>query len=344
SRLSHHRGAQAAQRRRVRPPGRNRLSGPAPARTRWVARELVGDGSGAPPPGLQADCTRTACAGGGPAGMARLHKGGRGGGHVSYLAELSDELGAIGIRGSRRRRIIAEVADHLASGGEVESFGSPPLIAQRFADELATAETRRLAWRSFLAPAGIGFGLLFVLLRPGPDITSAQTLAVGLAAAMTMVLAPQIALASGLLALALGWRIRAETVAPAAAVRVLRRRVALAIGCGALTLTAVATYGFEYNAQLPGWWPIAAYAVAGTLLLPLGVAGIALARTARLRPQAGGMVTDVVGEISQGQPWRFCLFFATAVGLVALAGGGLDEGPRNAVAEIVLICASFAAL
>jgi len=241
---------------------------------------------------------------------------------------------------------MAEVADHLASGGEVESFGSPPLIAQRFADELATAGTRRLAWLSFvaLAPAGIGFGLLFVLLRPGPDITSAQTLAVGLAAAFTMVLAPQIALASGLLALALGWRIRAETVAPAAAVRVLRRRVALAIGCGALTLTAVATYGFEYSGQLPGWWPIAAYAVAGTLLLPLGVAGIALARTARLRPQAGGMVTDVVGEISQGQPWRFCLLFAAAVGLVALVGGGLDEGPRNAVAEIVLICASFAAL
>src|SRR6185312_5773495 len=193
SRLSHHRGAQAAQRRRVRPPGGNRLSGLAPPRTRWVARELVGDGSGAAPPGLQADCTRTACAGGGSAGMARLHKGGRGGGHVSYLSELSDELGAVGIRGSRGRRIMAEVADHLASGGEVESFGSPPLIAQRFADELATAGTRRLAW--------------------------------------------QIALASGLLALALGWRIRAETVAPAAAVRVLRRRVALAIGCGALTLT-----------------------------------------------------------------------------------------------------------
>jgi hypothetical protein len=265
---------------------------------------------------------------------------------VSYLAELGDELGAVGIRGSRRWRIIAEVADHLASGGEVETFGTPQLIAQRFADELATAGTRRLAWLSFfaLAPAGIGFALLFVLVRRGPDITSASTLPVGLTAALGMVLSPQIALASGLLALALSWRIRAETVAPAAALHVLRRRIAVALVCGALTLAAVATYGFEYSAHLPGWWPTAAYAVAGTLLLPLGVAGVALSRTARLRPQAGGMVTDVVGEILQGQPWRFCLLFATTVGLVALAGGGLDEGPRNAVAEIVLICASFAAL
>ena len=265
---------------------------------------------------------------------------------MSYLAELSDELGAVGIRGSRRRRIIAEVADHLASGGEVETFGTPRLIAQRFADELATAGTRRLAWLSFfaLAPVGIGFGLLFVLMRPGPDITSASTLPVGLTAAFGMVLAPQIALASGLLALALGWRIRAETVAPAAALRVLRRRVAVALACGALTLTAVATYGFEYSAQLPGWWPIAAYAIAGTLLLPLGAAGVALSRTARLRPQAGDMVADAVDEISRGHPWRFCLFFATAVGLVALVGGSLDEGPRNAVAEIVLICSSFAVL
>jgi len=158
------------------------------------------------------------------------------------------------------------------------------------------------------------------------------------------VLAPQVALASGLLALALGWRIRAEAVAPAVALRVLRRRVAVALGCGALTLTAVATYGFEYRAGLPGWWQTAAYAVAVTLLLPRGAAGVALARTARLRPQAAGMVNDVVEEISHGQPWRLCLFFATAVCLAALVGGGLDEGPRNAVAEFVLICGSFAVL
>jgi hypothetical protein len=107
---------------------------------------------------------------------------------------------------------------------------------------------------------------------------------------------------------------------------------------------AIATYGFEYMEHLPAWWPTAAYVVAGALLVPLAAAGVALSRTARLRPQAGGMVTDLVGEVSRGQPWRLCLLFGTAVGIVALVGGGADEGPRNAIAEFVLICSSFAGL
>jgi hypothetical protein len=43
-------------------------------------------------------------------------------------------------------------------------------------------------------------------------------------------------------------------------------------------------------------------------------------------------------------PWRLCLLFASAVALAALAGAGLDEGTRNAVAEVVVICAAFAGL
>jgi hypothetical protein len=32
------------------------------------------------------------------------------------------------------------------------------------------------------------------------------------------------------------------------------------------------------------------------------------------------------------------------VGVVVFVGGGLDEGPRNAVAEFAAICAGFASL
>ena len=47
----------------------------------------------------------------------------------------------------------------------------------------------------------------------------------------------------------------------------------------------------------------------------------------------------------RGRPWRFCLLFAAAVAMLALLGGGvLNEGPRNAIAEFVAVCAGFAAL
>jgi hypothetical protein len=44
------------------------------------------------------------------------------------------------------------------------------------------------------------------------------------------------------------------------------------------------------------------------------------------------------------RPWRICLAFAGALALLLLAAGGLDEGPRNAVAEFLLVAGSFAAL
>jgi hypothetical protein len=44
------------------------------------------------------------------------------------------------------------------------------------------------------------------------------------------------------------------------------------------------------------------------------------------------------------RPWQLCLALAAAVALALLAAGGIDEGPRNAAAEIVLVVACFAAL
>jgi hypothetical protein len=148
-----------------------------------------------------------------------------------YLRELEVELGEVGVRGLRRRRILAETADHLGESDDPARFGEPRLIAARFADELATNGARRTALFSFfaLAPAGIGYALLLGLSRPGPDITSAKTLPLGLAAALVIALAPQISLAAGLLAIALAWRLRAAPVAPAAAISFLQRRAAVAL-------------------------------------------------------------------------------------------------------------------
>ena len=41
----------------------------------------------------------------------------------------------------------------ISATGAVEDFGEPALIAQRFADELATVESRRATFRGFAALA-----------------------------------------------------------------------------------------------------------------------------------------------------------------------------------------------
>ncbi len=273
-----------------------------------------------------------------------------------YLRELEVELGEVGIRGSRRRRILAETADHLRESGDPARFGEPRLIAARFADELATNGARRTAFFSFfaLAPAGIGYALLLVLSHSGPDITSAKTLSLGMAAALVIALAPQVSLAAGLLAIALAWRLRAAPVAPAAAIIFLHRRAAIALGAGAATLAGVAVYAVEYSRGLPDWWTTLAFAVTVTAIVPVAVAAAALGRTARLRARTAGPAGDVFDDLGplldlvplrlRGRPWRFCLLFAAAVAVAAFVGGGLDEGPRNSVAEFAAICAGFAVL
>jgi hypothetical protein len=271
-----------------------------------------------------------------------------------YLRELEVELGEVGIRGPRRRRILAETADHLRESDDPAGFGEPRLIAARFADELATNGARRTALFSFfaLAPAAIGYALLLGLSRPGPDITSARTLPLGMAAALVIALAPQISLAAGLLAIALAWRLRAVPVAPAAAISFLHRRAAVALGAGAATLAGVAVYAVEYS--LPDRWTTLAFAVTATAIVPVAVAAAALSRTARLQTRTAGPAGDVFDDLGplldrvplrlRGRPWRFCLLFAAAVAVVVFVGGGLDEGPRNALAEFAAICAGFAVL
>jgi hypothetical protein len=273
-----------------------------------------------------------------------------------YLRELEAQLGAVGIRGSLRRRILAESADHLHETGDVARFGEPRLVAARFADELATNGARRVAFTSFLAlvPAGIAYAVLFGPIRSWPDIASAKLLPLGVGAALTMVLAPQVAFAAGLLTVARAWRLRSETSAPAAEIAVLRRRAAVALGSGAAAFAGVAVYAYEYNSGLPGWWATTAFVVSGAALLPIGGAAVALARNARVRPQAAGPAGDVFDDVApvieriplnlRGRPWRFCLLVAAGVALAALIAGGPDEGPRNAVAEFVAVWAAFLAL
>ena len=72
---------------------------------------------------------------------------------MTWLDQLDLELRKARIAASRRRRIIAEFADHLASEpGCEDRLGSPAALARQFADELSTAyssmEDRGARWSS----------------------------------------------------------------------------------------------------------------------------------------------------------------------------------------------------
>ena len=274
-----------------------------------------------------------------------------------YLDELATELGSVGIRGAQRRRILAEAEDHLRESGDPARFGDPALVAARFADELATSGARRVAWGSMvaLAPAGIAYAILFALPAPWPDIAAGRSVPIAVAAAATMLLAPQISFATGLLAVAGAWRLRSQVTAPAAAITLLRRRAGVALAAGATALVAVMVTTYEFSAWLSTWRIALTLSIAGAALVPIAAGAFALRNTATLRPQtageAGGVFDDLAPVLDRlplelrGRPWRFCLVFAAAVGALALLGGGvLNEGPRNAVAEFIAVCACFAAL
>jgi hypothetical protein len=111
---------------------------------------------------------------------------------------------------------------------------------------------------------------------------------------------------------------------------------------------------YEFSAWMSTWRIALTFSIAGVSLVPIAAGALALRRTAALRPQTAGDAGDVFDDLApvldrlpvelRGRPWRFCLLFAAGVGVLALLGGGLNEGPRNAVAEFVAVCAGFAAL
>lgn len=267
-----------------------------------------------------------------------------------YLGQLWKELEAVGIRGRARERILLEAADHLAEGEEAE-FGDPRELAQLFADELATQATTRAAFGAFaalgLAAAGFAAGWILLVLHGTADITSASFLPAGLLAAFALIACPQVSFAAGLLALARAVRFQRLRVAPAAELALLARRTNTALAFGAATLVALAVYAVDYHAAFAGWRVVAGATGALVLLLPLAAAAVASRNAVAVRSSVPGGAGDMFDDLPVAlprRPWLVCLGLAGALALLLLAAGGLDEGPRNAVAELVLVAGGFAAL
>jgi hypothetical protein len=266
-----------------------------------------------------------------------------------YLAELSRELGRVGIGGRLRRRILAESEDHLRTDpGAVDRFGSPAELANTFAAELGARASRRAAVSSFfaLAVAGAAYGLSFAGLsfagRPAPDTWPALAqLALGVS-----VVAAQVAFVAGSLALLRMLR-RRERVLPSAELQVINRRTGVALVAGLVTMAALALFVFELRSELASWWvalTLIGIAVATPLL---SLAAIPALGATRLRPDVAGKAGDVFHDLGfRDDPWRFALRVAFALGLVvflvAAVQGDPFDGAINGAAEALACLGGFA--
>src|SRR5581483_3830885 len=259
------------------------------------------------------------------------------GARVTDLDELERELARVGIRGRLRRRIVAEIADHLASDPEA-NLGAAADLAGRFADELGTSRSRRAAYAVFaaLALAGAAYCASFVALNvTGPvHASSPRTPFVAALALATIIVAPQVAFVAGALAALRAFRHRRDVAVAAAEARVLRRRSAVALAAGTATMGAVALAAFEYEAGLPGWTTTLAYACSAAGGAALAAATPAVVAAARLHPRTPGEAGDMFADLGplvpsrlRERPWPFARAVATLLFLVVTAAGVAQSDP-----------------
>jgi MFS family permease len=270
---------------------------------------------------------------------------------ATYLDRLGRELTRVGIHGRLRDRILAEAADHLADG-EAERFGEPGALAREFADELATARGRRAALASLAALAGAAavFAAAWLLTAAAGgwgDIFSAEWAPLGVAAALGLLICPQVSFTAGLLVVLRVGRRRHERRLPAAEVALLLRRTRVALAFGALSLASVAVYAFEFRAGFSSWYVLSVVPAAAALTLPLAAAALLTRRAAAVKSSVPGEAGDVFDDLPvelPRRPWLLLAATACAAALAGLVAGGItNEGPRNAVAELVLVVAGFLA-
>jgi hypothetical protein len=264
---------------------------------------------------------------------------------VTWLDELERELRAARVPGARRRRIVAELADHLACDPTaVERLGDPRSLARRFADELGTSFARRAAVGSFLAlvPLGVLFAVLFAL-------TALYTTNVAAGLTLALVFGTQLAFVGGTLGLLRAWRLRDVAVIPAAEARVLLRRAGVGIAGGGIVVVALYLLasgrwlGVQWSAPALAWTTVAV----GAASVLFGAAVVV--RGLRLIPRAGGEPADFAFDLGvTADPWLLALAIAAGVAAcIAVAGvvqGDPIDGLIRAFGDGLLCLAGFGVL
>ena len=257
------------------------------------------------------------------------------------IDELRRELGAVGIRGRRRDRILAEFADHLACDPRAE-LGEPHDLARQFADELATDGARRAAFTTFGALAVVAGAVVLpqLALSRVPDLTGGSSTVLVGAATLAMILGAQIAFAAGSLAALRALRLEGPQDVP-----LIRRRTVVALAAGSATAVGSVLYAVNFRAVVPGWWVALALASVAAAALPLAASAAVYARAGGIEV-SGGSVRGLVVDLG---PLAHPALVGAAAMLVMLVGTGLAErslleGALRAGFEGLAFAACFLAL
>ena len=258
------------------------------------------------------------------------------------IDELARELARVGIRGRRRERILTEFADHLRCDPEAQ-LGEPRQLAAQFADELASDAARRTAFGTFSALAVVAFavGLPQVTLPTVPDIAAGRSMFLVGPATLAMVIGSQIAFAAGVLA-----AMRALRFGGPHEVDLIRRRVAVALGAGALTAAGSALYAVNFWSVVPNWWALFAAVGAGASAVLLAASALSYMCSSSITVSQKGAARGLSADLGPfAQPW---LVGAAAVGTMLVATSVFErsvvEGALRGGFEAILFVGCFLAL
>ena len=279
---------------------------------------------------------------------------------MTYLNALGDELTAAGIPASRRRRILAEFADHLHEDPNAK-LGAPRELARQFADEFGTRLARTAAFRAFaaLAFAGISLAVMFIAVGRMRGLTfygqqhAPATPSWNAPIMLVAALGAQVALAAGGLALLRAWRLRDERVISAADATVLSRRSAVGLLGGLLTLAALPACAVAFPHTAGHTWTVFAWVLAGLGVVAFGATLPTVIGSFRMRPNVDGTAGDLISDLGTWVPSRFTpttIALALTAAIIVLMGvaGVFTDDPYDGIARGIadgLACmAGFAVL
>jgi hypothetical protein len=259
---------------------------------------------------------------------------------VSWLSDLDRELAAVGIPARRRRRIAAELADHLRCDPKAP-LGDPHELARRFADELGTAYARRAGFAVFLAlvPVGLLFLALAALFGPA-GFRSSDVTPIGPA----VVIGVQLAFVGGVLAALRAWRIRRSASVGYVGAAIVLRRAAFGIAGGALTIGGLGAAAFRVPGDVAVWFTPLLAVTAAVGVVTLAAASVTLASAYRLRPVTAGVGSgDLESDLGalvparlRGGDWRLAVAIAGLVALCIAAAGIVQGDPFDGLARAIV--------
>jgi hypothetical protein len=226
-------------------------------------------------------------------------------------------------------------------------------LARQFADELGTSRARRGAFAVFAALV-LGAAMLATLLIEQFGPVTHQTAAVDIAGGILLV-AGQVAFASGVLATVRAVHRRRSPSLPREEAVVLVRRSAVALVSGLVTMAALAVAALVLRPLEPTSARTHALVIATVGGMALLAASPYVIRAARLLPTRTGYAGDIFDDIGhvtpaalRGRPWLFALLVAGGLALVIAAAGAIRSDPYDGLlrglAEATACLAGFALL